>query len=49
MALTAKQQAKIKECYDARNWLCIGMWIIMLGRLVLDYIKELKNEKQNGK
>lgn len=47
MALTTHQQTKIKECYDARNWLCIGMWVIMLGRLVLDYIKELKKENND--
>lgn len=45
--LTQQNKAKIEECYDSRNWLCIALMIIQFGKLVIDFIKELKKSRQD--
>lgn len=47
--LTSNQKSRIEECYNAKNWLCIAFWVMTLGKLVLEYIKELKRKKNGNK
>lgn len=44
--MTTQQKSRIEACYDAKNFLCIAFWFVALGKVVLDYIKELKHEKK---
>lgn len=46
--MTQNQKNRIEACYDAKNFLCIAFWVFTLGKVVLEYIKELKRKKNEA-
>ncbi len=44
--MNLKVKNKIEICYNSKNWLCIAFMILQYGKIVLDYIKELRKKEE---